>query len=93
MSPAANEILSWTSKDLRQSQLFSSWGVVYRFQVSIFRVSCCRVLHSDGTSLITRTLSLSRVDRHQQQRPERDFYLACHTSHQGGKSREARVGR
>lgn len=32
MSSAANEVLSWTSKDLRQSQLFSSWGVVYRFQ-------------------------------------------------------------
>jgi len=32
MSSAANEILSWTSKDPRQSQLFSSWGVVYRFQ-------------------------------------------------------------
>ncbi|KAF9779485.1 hypothetical protein BJ322DRAFT_354871 [Thelephora terrestris] len=29
---SANEVLSWTSKDPRQSQLFSSWGVVYRFQ-------------------------------------------------------------
>jgi len=32
MSSAANEILCWTSKDPRQSQLFSDWGVVYRFQ-------------------------------------------------------------
>ena len=39
MSSAANEILSWTSKDPRQSQLFSSWGIVYRFQVCFRRVS------------------------------------------------------
>jgi len=35
MSSAANEILSWTSQDPRQSQLFSSWGVVYRFQTDV----------------------------------------------------------
>ncbi|KAK7695696.1 hypothetical protein QCA50_000332 [Cerrena zonata] len=32
MSNAANEILSWTNQDPRQSQLFSSYGVLYRFQ-------------------------------------------------------------
>jgi len=35
MSSAANEVLSWTSQDPRQSQLFSSWGVVYRFQTEM----------------------------------------------------------
>ncbi|THH17622.1 hypothetical protein EW146_g3221 [Bondarzewia mesenterica] len=31
MSATANDVLSWTSQDPRQSQLFSSWGIVYRF--------------------------------------------------------------
>ncbi|KAI0770793.1 hypothetical protein BC629DRAFT_776176 [Irpex lacteus] len=31
MSASANEILSWTSQDPRESQLFSSFGVLYRF--------------------------------------------------------------
>ncbi|KAF8665741.1 hypothetical protein AX16_000189 [Volvariella volvacea WC 439] len=30
-----NEILSWTNQDPRESQLFNSWGVVYRFQTSV----------------------------------------------------------
>ena len=28
-----DDILSWTSMDPRESQLFNSWGVLYRFQV------------------------------------------------------------
>jgi hypothetical protein len=27
-----NDVLSWTSQDPRQSQLFAQWGIVYRFQ-------------------------------------------------------------
>jgi hypothetical protein len=34
-----NDILSWTSQDPRQSQLFSPWGVVYRFQVCIIDIA------------------------------------------------------
>ena len=33
MSTASNDILSWTNQDPRESQLFNSWGVLYRFQV------------------------------------------------------------
>ncbi|KAI9067562.1 hypothetical protein FKP32DRAFT_236807, partial [Trametes sanguinea] len=32
MATAGNEVLSWTSQDPRQSQLFGSYGVLYRFQ-------------------------------------------------------------
>ena len=28
-----DDILSWTDQDPRESQLFNSWGVQYRFQV------------------------------------------------------------
>ncbi|PCH41434.1 hypothetical protein WOLCODRAFT_137387 [Wolfiporia cocos MD-104 SS10] len=31
MSGSGNEVLSWTSQDPRQSQLFGSYGVLYRF--------------------------------------------------------------
>lgn len=31
MSTTTNDVLSWTSQDPRESQLFNSWGVVYRF--------------------------------------------------------------
>jgi hypothetical protein len=33
MAGNQNDVLSWTSQDPRHSQLFSPWGVVYRFQV------------------------------------------------------------
>ena len=49
MSSAANEILNWTSKDPRQSQLFSSWGVVYRFQVRFRRAPRRHILYRDRT--------------------------------------------
>ncbi|KAI0334769.1 hypothetical protein GY45DRAFT_1242081 [Cubamyces sp. BRFM 1775] len=32
MANTGNEVLSWTSQDPRQSQLFGSYGVLYRFQ-------------------------------------------------------------
>ncbi|EED84492.1 predicted protein [Postia placenta Mad-698-R] len=31
MASSGNEVLSWTSQDPRQSQLFGSYGVLYRF--------------------------------------------------------------
>jgi hypothetical protein len=33
MATPVDDILSWTSMDPRESQLFNSWGVLYRFQV------------------------------------------------------------
>ncbi|KAF8332979.1 hypothetical protein F5887DRAFT_843432, partial [Amanita rubescens] len=30
-----DDILSWTSMDPRESQLFNSWGILYRFQTIV----------------------------------------------------------
>ena len=30
----SNDVLSWTNQDCRESILFNSWGILYRFQVS-----------------------------------------------------------
>jgi hypothetical protein len=38
VAAAPNDILSWTNQDARESLLFNSWGVLYRFQVYILRV-------------------------------------------------------
>ncbi|PFH52874.1 hypothetical protein AMATHDRAFT_1912 [Amanita thiersii Skay4041] len=35
MSTASNDVLSWTNQDPRESQLFNSWGVLYRFQTNV----------------------------------------------------------
>ncbi|KAF9008874.1 hypothetical protein BDQ17DRAFT_1349113 [Cyathus striatus] len=35
MSTNSNDILSWTNQDPRESQLFNSWGVLYRFQTTV----------------------------------------------------------
>ena len=37
LNAASNDVLSWTNNDPRESQLFNSWGVLYRFQVCVFR--------------------------------------------------------
>ncbi|PPQ72349.1 hypothetical protein CVT24_002065 [Panaeolus cyanescens] len=34
MATASNDILSWTNTDCRESILFNSWGIVYRFQTT-----------------------------------------------------------
>ncbi|KAH7920268.1 hypothetical protein BV22DRAFT_813664 [Leucogyrophana mollusca] len=35
MASSSNEVLSWTNQDPRESQLFNSWGVLYRFQTIV----------------------------------------------------------
>ena len=35
VAAAPNDILSWTNQDARESLLFNSWGILYRFQVCI----------------------------------------------------------
>ncbi|KAF8232428.1 hypothetical protein L208DRAFT_1436264 [Tricholoma matsutake] len=35
MSTASDDVLSWTNQDPRESQLFNSWGVLYRFQTVV----------------------------------------------------------
>ena len=37
-----NHVLSWTSQDPRQSQLFNPWGVVYRFHVRFISIAVPR---------------------------------------------------
>ncbi|KAL0949614.1 hypothetical protein HGRIS_009660 [Hohenbuehelia grisea] len=34
-SSASNDVLSWTNQDPRESSLFNSWGVLYRFQTTV----------------------------------------------------------
>jgi len=56
MSPATDDILSWTNQDPRESQLFNSWGVLYRFQT---------IVSPNGTSVTTlwRTIRSNKEDR------------------------------
>lgn len=56
MTSNQNDVLSWTSQDPRQSQLFSPWGVVYRFQTEP---------NSQGQSTTTvwRAIRPNREDR------------------------------
>ena len=37
---ASNDVLSWTNQDPRESVLFNSWGVLYRFQVRVIHQHC-----------------------------------------------------
>lgn len=64
MSSASNDILSWTNQDPRESQLFNSWGVLYRFQVRIL------ILHHG------QDINICISDGRQYQWPERDDALA-----------------
>ncbi|KAF8974391.1 hypothetical protein BDZ97DRAFT_1911581 [Flammula alnicola] len=35
MAAASNDVLSWTNQDSRESTLFNSWGILYRFQTTV----------------------------------------------------------
>lgn len=35
----SSEVLSWTNQDPRESQLFNSWGLLYRFKVSCLSIA------------------------------------------------------
>ncbi|KAF8326947.1 hypothetical protein F5887DRAFT_1192486, partial [Amanita rubescens] len=53
---STSDVLSWTNQDPRESQLFNSWGVVYRLST---------VVSSNGQSTTTlwRTANANREDR------------------------------
>ncbi|KAK7049680.1 hypothetical protein VNI00_005711 [Paramarasmius palmivorus] len=53
---APDDILSWTNQDPRESQLFNSWGVLYRFQTTV---------SANGTSVTTlwRAIRSNKEDR------------------------------
>ncbi|KAM6495736.1 hypothetical protein JOM56_008442 [Amanita muscaria] len=55
-SAASDDILSWTNQDSRESQLFNSWGVQYRFQT---------VANANGKSVTTlwRMIRPNKEDR------------------------------
>ncbi|KAL4076019.1 hypothetical protein J3A83DRAFT_2104205 [Scleroderma citrinum] len=52
----STEVLSWTNQDPRESQLFNSWGVVYRFST---------VVNPNGQSTTTlfRSVRTNKEDR------------------------------
>ncbi|KIK08409.1 hypothetical protein K443DRAFT_672432 [Laccaria amethystina LaAM-08-1] len=56
MSTASNDVLSWTNQDPRESVLFNSWGVLYRFQT---------VVNPSGQSVTTlwRAIRPNKEDR------------------------------
>ncbi|KAI0650014.1 hypothetical protein C8Q79DRAFT_899952 [Trametes meyenii] len=56
MASTGNEVLSWTSQDPRQSQLFGSYGVLYRFQTDT---------NNQGQSVTTlwRAIRANKEDR------------------------------
>jgi len=80
MANTQNDVLSWTSQDPRQSQLFNPWGIVYRIQVYIIGIA----MPDDPDSTFP--------DRDQRTGPEHDHCLAFDTCEQRGSSGQARVG-
>lgn len=56
MTTPGDDILSWTSMDPRESQLFNSWGVLYRFQT---------IVNTNGKSVTTlmRMIRPNKEDR------------------------------
>ena len=74
MAASSNDILSWTNKDPRESQLYNSFGVAYRFQVrSPF--DACEVArrltasqtnvsaNSNSVTVLWRTIRANKEDR------------------------------
>ncbi|KAH8999350.1 hypothetical protein EDB92DRAFT_1833676 [Lactarius akahatsu] len=56
MANTQNDVLSWTSQDPRQSQLFSPWGVVYRFQTDTNA-------QGQSTTTVWRAIRANKEDR------------------------------
>jgi len=56
MSAAANEVLSWTSTDPRDSQLFSSFGVLYRFSTDTNA-------HGQSVTTLWKAIRANKEDR------------------------------
>ncbi|KIY49548.1 hypothetical protein FISHEDRAFT_58416 [Fistulina hepatica ATCC 64428] len=56
MTTPPSDVLSWTNADPRESKLFNSWGVLYRFQTTI---------SANGSSVTTlwRAIRANKEDR------------------------------
>lgn len=50
------EVLSWTNQDPRESQLFNSWGVMYRFSTIVSP-------NGQSTTTLWRTVRTNKEDR------------------------------
>jgi len=80
MTTASNDILSWTNQDPRESQLFNSWGVLYRFQVRG---------HAQSFQYSINTCFL---DVRYSKWPEHYNIVASYPPEQGRSCRTARMG-
>ncbi|KAF5346782.1 hypothetical protein D9756_010415 [Leucocoprinus leucothites] len=56
VSSNSNDILSWTNQDPRESRLFNSWGVLYRFQTSDAK-------NGKSSTTLWRAISPNKEDR------------------------------
>ncbi|KAI4525265.1 hypothetical protein K523DRAFT_275011 [Schizophyllum commune Tattone D] len=56
MAASSNDILSWTNKDPRESQLYNSFGVAYRFQTNVSA-------NSNSVTVLWRTIRANKEDR------------------------------
>ena len=56
MADSQNDVLFWTSQDPRQSQLFSQWGAVYRFQTDVNA-------HGRSVTSVWRAIRANKEDR------------------------------
>jgi len=56
MSNTSNDVLSWTSQDPRQSQLFNPWGIVYRIQTETNA-------QGQSTTTVWRSIRANKEDR------------------------------
>ncbi|OAX42891.1 hypothetical protein K503DRAFT_262649 [Rhizopogon vinicolor AM-OR11-026] len=56
MAAPSNEVLSWTSQDPRESQLFNAWGVVYRFATVV-------APSGQSTTTLWRAVRANKEDR------------------------------
>jgi hypothetical protein len=56
MAAAANDVLSWTNQDPRESQLFNTWGVLYRFATVVGN-------SGQSTTTLWRAVRANREDR------------------------------
>ena len=77
---ASNDILSWTNQDPRESVLFNSWGVLYRFQVNY---SICSY---------SSTLNGQYLDNSQSHWPKHYYALEVNKDQPRGPSGQTRVG-
>ncbi|EGO01780.1 hypothetical protein SERLA73DRAFT_85661 [Serpula lacrymans var. lacrymans S7.3] len=55
-SASSNDVLSWTNQDPRESQLFNSWGVLYRFQTVVSP-------NGQSTTTLWRAVRTNKEDR------------------------------